>query len=957
MKYVILDIETTGLDIKFSSIIEIGAVLIVDGKIKKEFHSFVRYTNGLPKDIRKLTGIEGNMLREAPKLETVIKNLRDFLGDNPVVAHNGFGFDFPILEHAGLNIAKEYDSLEFAFFVLPTDSTGHSITALAKKFGLGDTPHRALEDCKLEFEIIKKLQHTYLKKPKKKAEALKFFSKRMGWWWSEFLPGSSRAIDHISNLVEKYESYRKKDAAQDQLLLGTENIDFSEIKQYFTPSQKQSENDYAEDRPEQQKMAAMIADSFSEHRHLVIEAGTGTGKSKAYLVPSIAFALKNCIPVIIATHTKTLQDQLFLKEIPHLKSTINPDLRVTMIKGKKNYVCLTKFENFVDSVDELQQRSLYEFGKFGIGFTSRLGAVLLAAWILDTDRGDWDELPYWLKERLPKRVERDVCNWDELCTKYTCDAHEEERCFLAKARLRAKDADIVIANHAIVLSGIIPSREREDKDGQDGDEDVREYSHAVFPTEAKFLIIDEAHHLEDDATSAWTKTIAKSDFDSLMEQLYGRHGAIRIITYAIKGRDDEKLFAKFDSFSKMQGIIGIAAESFFIRLLPTLIKSSHYENGTSYRDLKDLTDTFGNKNDFTDTLENLEQLLLSTAEILDYFRDEIDNNATEHKLKILSKNIKEAAGTISTLLNDDPKYVLYLERTKSIISINAAPLAVDELLKETVYDNFSSVVMTSATLTVNKKFRFFADRCGTILLPREEIRYQALNSSFDYQKQVQFFATKDITYDSKNRDNRNVHLEQCCDFLQKAIIASNGGALILCSSYEQVDRLYENLYGPLAKSNIALLRQAKGFSVVSTINDFREDINSVLIGTEALWQGIDVPGESLRTLFIIKIPYRMPDIPLIAARREELERNGGNGFSGYYEPLAILNLKQGFGRLIRKATDKGTVIILDSKIMGKPAILNSFPGGVKPIGADEMTIINALKKSNGWQMADSDCVQ
>jgi predicted DnaQ family exonuclease/DinG family helicase len=955
MEFIILDIETTGLDIKYSSIIEVGAILVKNNKIEKEFHSFVQYDKDLPQEIKKLTGIQEGWLKDAPPLQIVLNQLNSFIGENPVVSHNGLGFDFPMLEHAGLNIEKKHDSLEFAFFVLPTNESGHSVLALAKRFELGNTPHRALEDCKLELEVIKKLQQEFLKRPKKKAETLKFFSYRYGWWWSEFLPGASRPVDQISSLVEKYQPYRKKDPLQDQLLLGTQQINFSDVEPYFIPSNNnQTNNEYKEDRPEQQKMAKMITNCFNEHKHLVVEAGTGTGKSKAYLVPSIIFALKNDIPVIIATHTKTLQDQLFLKEIPHLKSTIDPDLRVTMIKGKANYVCLQKFEKFIDSVDDMQQRSLYEFGQSGTKFTARLSAILLASWILETDRGDWDELPYWLKERFHKRVEQDVCNWDELCTKDICSFHEEEKCFLAKARLRAKDADIVVANHAVVLSGIIPSREREVITDQDNTEEVLAYSHTVFPNEAKFLIIDEAHHLEDDATSSWTYTISKSDFDKLIEQLYGKRGMVKTIGYALKENNDKRVFENINTLSSMETNMKIAAESFFTRLLPTLIQPSNYENGTSYRNFNDLLDKSEDKNDFTKSLEDLEERLLIIAGLLDYFCEEVEEERLRKIIKVRSRNIKAIISTINRFLDDDPEYIRYLERSKSVIEIKAAPLSVKKLLKEMLYDNFSSVVMTSATLTVNKTFNFFASRCGTTLLPREKIEYKILNSSFNYREQVQFFVTKNIEYDTSNYSKRNIHLEQCCNFLEKAIIASNGGALVLCSSYDQVDNLYNKLHNPLATRNISLLRQVKGYSVTSTIKDFREDINSVLIGTEALWQGIDVPGESLRTLFIIKIPYKMPGIPLIAARKEEIDIKGGSGFSQYYEPLAILTLKQGFGRLIRKATDKGIVIFMDSKILRKHAILNSFPDGVKPVGADEKIILDALEEQSAiiWPVLD-----
>jgi ATP-dependent DNA helicase DinG len=277
-------------------------------------------------------------------------------------------------------------------------------------------------------------------------------------------------------------------------------------------------------------------------------------------------------------------------------------------------------------------------------------------------------------------------------------------------------------------------------------------------------------------------------------------------------------------------------------------------------------------------------------------------------------------------LQDNKNFVKYFERSGNNVEIKAAPLSVARHLKEYVYDNFSSVVMTSATLTVNKEFDFFADRCGTSLIDKENVGYHLLKSSFDYEKQVRFFVPKGIAYS----EGKDLHLGKSADFLEKAIIASNGGALILCTSHKQVDALYDLLDGPLSKNNICLFRQSKDVSVGGVVRDFKRDMNSALIGTESLWQGIDVPGMSLRSLFIYKVLYRMPFHPLIKARRQEIEDQGGDGFVNYYEPLAALMLKQGFGRLIRKRTDSGIAVLLDEDLLNRPRLLNSLPEGVFP---------------------------
>jgi ATP-dependent DNA helicase DinG len=339
-------------------------------------------------------------------------------------------------------------------------------------------------------------------------------------------------------------------------------------------------------------------------------------------------------------------------------------------------------------------------------------------------------------------------------------------------------------------------------------------------------------------------------------------------------------------------------------------------------------------------LGNIKGRLDTFAKTLESLSEESDSAKVRNILAIRARTLRRAVGSFLTVILEDKSYVKYLERSRNHIEIKSAPLSVAKLLKGYVYDNFSSVILTSATLTVNRSFEFFATRCGTTLVESRKIGYELFKSSFNYEKQVKFFVPKGIVYSNKPN---NDHFEKSTQFLEEAILASGGGALILCSSHDQVSKIYDRLLRPLSKNNIWLLRQTKDMSPSSVIRDFKNDINSVLVGTETLWQGIDVPGESLRALYIYKIPYRMPFLPLIKARKQEIDDRNGNSYSEYYEPLAALMLKQGFGRLIRKSTDKGVVVLLDEGLLDKPRLLNSLPDGVRPEGAEPALIYESLK--------------
>ncbi len=937
-EYVVLDIETTGLDLEHSSIIEVGAVLIKNNKINGSYSSFIKYEGVIPETIKRVTGISEDMLKNAPDLAKVLSRLKDFIGENPVVAHNGFSFDFPMLERHGFKLGEKYDSMEFAFFVLPTNVIGHSTAALTQYFGIKEMPHRALADSQIEFEIIDNLQKEYSKRNKKKREALNYLAKAIGWWWCNFLSGDEKRVESISDLVSQYEPYRKENASQEMLeFIESNKIDVAEMDKFFNPSllpkPSDSEMDYSEDRPEQRKMASIVASAFNEHKHAVIEAGTGIGKSKAYLTPALLFSMKNGVPVIISTHTKALQDQLFVKEIPHLRDIINPDLRVALLKGKKNYVCLQKFEEFSEEVQaELSQRSLYEFGQEGIKFSTRLSYLLIVSWIVETERGDWDELPYWFKERIPKRIEQDVCNFDELCGNGTCELYEKQKCFLAKARIKAKDADIVVVNHALTLSGIVVEEEK----SEEGDEVKKVYSHTVFPGEAKFLVFDEAHYLEDDATSAWENIISYDGAQYLFNRLFGKSGAKSYLEGI--ARDNPELVPKFEEFDSKEKSVKANAGNLFDLILPQAVPENNSDGFSTYAMLGEVP--AGIREAINTSLNNIRINFKDVVKIIDTFSDQSSSSRVQKILQVKIKNIKVFIESIDSVLSEGKEYIKYLERFGRSVEIKATPLSVAHYLKDYVYDNFSSVVMTSATLTVNKSFNFFADRCGTCFIDKEQIGYHLLKSSFDYVRQVKFYVPEGIAYSG----GKDKHFEKSVEFLEKAILASDGGALVLCMSHKQVDALYSLLLGPLSENNIWLLRQNRGVSVGSVVRDFKRSVNSALIGTESLWQGIDVPGMALRSLFIYKIPYRMPFHPVLKARKQEIEDRGGDSFAEYYEPLSALMLKQGFGRLIRKCTDSGIAVLLDEDLLNKPRLLNSLPDGVVPQKASPEFIIKEFQK-------------
>jgi ATP-dependent DNA helicase DinG len=543
---------------------------------------------------------------------------------------------------------------------------------------------------------------------------------------------------------------------------------------------------------------------------------------------------------------------------------------------------------------------------------------------------------------MPKRVEASICNIDELCGAGMCELYDAEKCFLVKAKLRARDADLVIINHAIALSGIVIADEDKEESlmRPSAEAAPKSYSHTVFPGEAKFIVFDEAHHLEDDATSAWECVISEGVMQLLLQQLYGRGGAKNLVDSVARMENDVHLLNLAKELEQNEGDLRLDVQSFFGKHLPQRIPEDENHENTVYRMLDEIPQDSEAKQAFISLASNLSSRLRGVKINLESVAEKAKSQKIEKILRTRARMVGRVVRSISIAIGNDKEYVRYLERIGSLIELKAAPLSVALYLKQFVYDNFSSVVLTSATLTVSKSFRFFANRCGTALVDSSKIDYHLFKSSFDFSKHCKFFVPKGISYSGKPEE----HLRKSIPFIERAVIASGGGALILCSSHRQVDALYERLERPLAQHNIWLLRQSKGSSSNSVIRDFRKDINSTLVGTKTLWQGIDIPGESLRSLFIYKIPYDRPDNSLIKARCHEIDEKDGDSFAEYYEPLAALAIKQGFGRLIRKSTDTGIAIFLDEDLLKKHRILGSLPEGVSAVRAEPEEIFAALRK-------------
>lgn len=713
-----------------------------------------------------------------------------------------------------------------------------------------------------------------------------------------------------------------------------------------TPTAEQMENMFSsngpfatllpgyEPRPEQARMSTAVAETLGGKQHLMVEAGTGTGKSLAYLVPAAWYAAINRTPVVISTNTLNLQSQLFKKDLPLVHKALDVPFRAALIKGRRNYLCLRKLSFLLRHADlelEIEQ-------------TICLAGVL--NWGARTKSGDLDEcalLSYGMGPGMRSRLSSSA---DE-CGGPSCSFCRF--CFMRKARRAALAADIVVANHALVFA------------------DLENESSRVLPAYAH-LIFDEAHNLEDAATSHLSVEASWLAIRYALNRLWrprrGRkaRGLLALITRQLEPplyRGDADL-AQTASAIIRELIAAIAtAESPCIDFFQCLRENL-------------LTTPSG-------TVRNCLRLRLENRpESIWHEIEAVKGQAIAHlgKIRQLSKILGEAMREMSPdsmpdqfdLLQDldgaveqvngliqamefvlDPgnqDYVYWVERFNEQLGgtrAMAAPIEIGQRLADTLYAAKDSVIFTSATLSVRGSNDFFRQRVGADKIPEERLKELTVGSPFDYTRQCLTLAPSFLP--QPGRDDES-YTEELCLLLADVFHHSCGRGLVLFTSYMMLREAEKRLSSLLEGKNIRVLAQGISGSRDAILDHFRRDAHSILLGTHSFWEGIDVVGESLSCLVLARLPFAVFTDPVIEARCEQVEARGKNAFTGYSIPGAVIRFRQGFGRLIRHRTDRGLVIVADRRLVARGYghwFRASIPTPVRPV-PDRPRFLALIKK-------------
>ncbi|HTX14434.1 MAG TPA: ATP-dependent DNA helicase [Candidatus Baltobacteraceae bacterium] len=584
-------------------------------------------------------------------------------------------------------------------------------------------------------------------------------------------------------------------------------------------------------RPSQLAMAKIAADAFEKHQHVVVEAGTGTGKTLAYLLPAIRSGRR----VVVSTATKSLQEQLFQKDVPFLQKHFAPNLKAAIMKGRANFLCRQKVHQMegqpvlkgIDEIDWFSQ---------------------IKDWEKLTETGDRSELTF-----LPDDAElwNRIDARSDLCSGQKCP--EFQRCFVTAMHQRAHEADLIIVNHHLFFADLAI---RQDDFGSI----LPEYSAVVF---------DEAHEIEDVASDYFGRQLSSYRFEELVRDTESMLRILRIDAAPLHkhlARMRERARAFFERFPEREGRypFGPVERNAFLD-----------QNREAYDDLAAAVKR---------TEAELSAISPKPEEII-----------------ALARRAAETRRELAFLMESEEKsYVYWYERRGRGVFLAATPIDVSEILRQKLFEQFDTVILTSATLAVGGRFDYLKQRLG--VLPSQE---EVLPPEFDYESQALLYLPRSLP------DVRNPGFSgAAADEIVKLLEISQGRAFCLFTSYAQMKDIHGRVSG---RVSFPLLLQ--GTAPRSILLDrFRSTPNAVLFATSSFWQGVDVPGAQLSCVIIDKLPFAVPSDPIVAARVRALTEDGRNAFAEYQVPEAVLALKQGFGRLIRSKTDRGILAILDNRI-------------------------------------------
>lgn len=910
---IVLDTETTGLSCAENELIEISAARLRGREVVDRFDTFVHPNGLIPPEITELTSITNADVAHAPRAEEAVAALEEFVQGCPVIAHNAT-FDRSFIESVkgGVKVSDIWiDSLALSRIALPRLSS-HKLATMAELFGCAAVSHRASDDVEALCGVWRILLCALTDLPGGLMRLLADMHPDVRWPYRpifSFLAGERQG--ETFSLEAARAQVMQADAEPD-------HIDADELPGLTMPRRDEIELRYApgglvndmyasyEPRAEQIVMASEVRDAFATSTHRVIEAGTGVGKSIAYLVPAAEAAKRNKITVGIATKSNNLTDQLMYQELPKLARELDGGLSFCALKGFDHYPCLLKLESLAAGREITTNRDPAD---------TLTAIAVLYAFACQSPTGDLDSLG--IRWRSVNRA--DLTTSSRECARGNCHFFNRG-CFVRCARRRAAKADIVVTNHSLLFRNVAA-------DGK------------ILPP-IRHWIIDEAHSVEKEARRQWALSVSADESRMVFDRLGGaQSGALGRLTHALASSDAATLFlglgAKAAS-SASRASLAMAELFEAVRELSRNGKADGYADaniwiGPELRAHRGWEYFEPTARTAIDALDEAGKNLSSLAESVGAENPEMVIEVADG-----ARRIKEMKSTLSLILEGaDEHYVYSLQVNKARRAggeaLTAERMDIGEALAEQWLPEMHSVVFTSATVTVSNSFDHFNHSVGLDRLPKGSFSCVQLESSYNFQENMAVVVAGDIP-DPRDRD---AYLAAMENLLVDVHMAMGGSTLTLFTNRRDMEDLYGRVEPRLSRQGLELACQLRGTSVKRLRDRFLSEESSSLFALKAFWEGFDASGATLRCVVIPKLPFANPTEPLSCERNVREER----AWAKYSLPDAVLEVKQAAGRLIRTSTDRGVLVLADSRLLSKgygKKFLSSLPSQFQRIDAEQV---------------------
>jgi ATP-dependent DNA helicase DinG len=932
-KFVVIDLETTGnAPKKGDKIIQFAAVVVENGRITEEFSSLINPGQTISPFIEELTGLTDEMVKDAPVFSEIAPKVVSLLDDAYFVAHNVL-FDLSFLQEelsqAGFPnfYGPILDTVEMARVLLPT-ADSYQLSELAAQEGFNhERPHQADSDAYVTAELLLLMMERLYQLPQNTVRQLQRLSgglkSDLDLLIDQVISEKESSIETLAEDLEihrgitlrKYQA-KEGQAPQDdnqEIAYPAEKADKIELLKKAFPD--------FELRSGQFQMMDSVFCAFNEGNHTMIEAGTGVGKSLAYLIPAAFYGKQINKPIIISTYTTQLQEQLLNKDIPLLKNMLSFPVHAVLLKGRSHYLSLAKFEQALKEIED--------------NYDIILTKMQILVWLTETSTGDVDELnlssggrTFWNKIKNDETVFFQKKTW-------------LAKDFYLRARKAAEKSEIIITNHSFLMSDLTAEQ-------------------AILPSYSH-VVIDEGHHFVKAAGKYFGLSLDYLNTRILLNQIgnYDQKQLLYKLEQLLeKANLNERRLAHSFEISQLMQNLTFEMDEFF-KVIGIFAKRKAKSRKNDHR--------ISTRFSFNDSSREWQALKTEAERFLFLIKDliailqdrlEITSNgqvSLSAKEKSLLDELTSAIGRLEKLtkairgifLFPDEGYVAWIEMdmrsAQNATTVYFQPVSIGSFLQDRFFREKKSAVITSATLSVKNSFDYMMSEMG---LTPFDCTVEQIPSPFDYTEQVKLMVPDDLP------EVNAVPLEEYVAAISEHIIsiaeATKGRMLILFTSHEMLRKTHELIKESGFLDDFAIIAQGISSGSRSRLTrNFQRFDKAILLGTNSFWEGIDIPGEDLTCLIIVRLPFSPPDEPMTEAKCELIKEKGGNPFADYCLPEAVIRFKQGFGRLIRTTKDRGFIFVFDRRIIttsyGK-AFLNSIP----PIPVEKGDLGEQISKIHSW---------